>query len=222
VPIGSENMVRPAAGPSAVAIAPKAIPPVNKPGPEPVVSSAMLDAAVAKGGPEAAPQAQAALTAPIAPADTIKALNSVQKYLAENPDRFTLANILDSVGVALSAYGGTNRQTKLQKDQDLQRQYALQQGGQEGELKSATALKAQELANQTALKAQDLSNQSALLELELNNALATGNQQYARALQNRLAEIQAQMTADIAREKTVRGINTSLPGMVNKYSGAPQ
>lgn len=222
VPIGSEDMYRPAPKGPAKDIQSRPITPVNKPGPEPVVSTALVGAATAKGGPDAAVKAQEVLNTPLAPEDTAKALNAVQKYLAENPDRFTLANVLDSVGVALSAWGGNNRQTKLQKDEELKRQYALQQGSQAGEFKNATALKGQDLANAIELKKQDLVNQSALLQQELANALATGNQQYASQIKNRLVEIEAQMKADITREKTVRGINTNLPGLVNKYSGAPQ
>jgi hypothetical protein len=204
------------------------IQPVNKPGPAPIISSAMMKSVA----PENQAAAQQALNAPITPEDTTKALDSVQKYLAQNPDRFSLANILDSVGVALSAYGGTQRKTKLQQDQEMQRQYALQQGMQQGEFKNQTALKGVDLSNAMALKGvdlsnamalkkQDLANQTVLLQKELENAVAQNNVEYANQLKARLAEITAQMNANIQQERAVKGLGTSVPGLVNKYSGAP-
>ncbi len=169
---------------------------VAKTAPPPVVSGPIKSAS-----PNGAP----ALDTPVTPEQAKGAVNAMDQFLKSNPDGMTLANILDAVGVTLSARGGVQRQTMLSKRKDAQMQYAQAAG----------------------LKAMDLDNQSKLLQVQLQNAMAQNNQQAVLELKNRLQEIEAQKNANIEQTKAVAGVNGlagvgGIPGLVNKYAGVGQ
>lgn len=205
-----------------VAVAPKAIPPINAKGPEPVVSSAFKAAAESTGDPAIAQATEEKMNTPVAPDDASKALTAFQQFLAKNPNGVTLANILDAVGVSLSAYGGTQRKTMLQSQKEAEMALAGQQTVQQAGFGQQDKIQQKEFAQQMALKKQELDNQTVILQKEYQNAIAQGNNLAALQIQNRLKEIEAQKNANIEQERAVRGVGYNLPSAVNKYSGAPQ
>lgn len=243
VPIGSEDRVvdarpplgkittPPPSGPKPVAQRP--IPPVTEPGPEPVVSSAFQAAAASTGDPQLAQATQAKLNEPVDPATAKKSLDAFQQFLTKHPDGLTLANILDAVGVSLSAYGGTQRKTQLQSQREAEMQLAQQktlsgQGFEQSkELQQIgfgqqNAIQKAQFTQELAIKRQELENQKQLLTQEYQNAIAQGNNAAAVAIKNRLIEIEAQKNANIEQERAVHAVGYNLPSAVNKYSGAPQ
>ena len=76
-------------------------------------------------------------------------------YLKSQPNPLNLANILDVIGTSLSAYGGVNRQTRLQQQYNMQLQsqqianQARTQLEQEAQLLPLQAQKEIEVARQT-------------------------------------------------------------------------
>lgn len=172
---------------------PKATPP-------PVVSSTIKNASPADAH---------LLDTPISTNDAKGAVNAMDQFLKANPDGATLANILDVVGVALSARGGVQRQTMLAKRKEAEMQYA------------------QGLGQAQAIKAMDLDNQSKIIQMQLQSAIAQNNQQAAVELSNKLKEIEAQKNANIEQTKAISGVNGlsgagGIPGLVNKYAGVGQ
>ena len=205
-----------AVAPPAMEVAPKKIPTVAKAVPGPVSS------AVAQAAPEAAQ----ALQTPIPAKDVSQKLDSFQKFLKDNPDGLTLANVLDAVGVSLSAYGGTQRQTGLQKRKEAQMQQA-----------QAQTLKAQDFEQQQALKQQEMDQALAMIPAEIEKARAeaqiTGDQTRLNLLLEKQAELQnakllmpLQTAQSVAIERAKTGIGNyqkagGTAGLVNKYSGVP-
>lgn len=192
------------------ALVPKGTVPVAAPvAIEPAPIQAVTSAAPAPAKPIAPKPAPAVASptpsGPVPVAQIQESANAMDRFLKTNPDGATLANILDAVGVGLSARGGVQRETQLSKRKQAELQYAQQAG----------------------LKAMDLDNQSKLLQIQLKNAMAQNNQEAVLQLQNRLQEIEAQKEANIEQAKVVAGVTGltnagGTAGLVNKYSGVGQ
>jgi hypothetical protein len=205
------------------------IPSVTKTAPPPIITGALTQGAGLQGGPQAAQATQAAFDKPITPDQAGQATDAISKFLASNPSGFTLGNILDVVGVALSARGGVQRQTQLEKTNDMRRQLAMQQTIQQGQFNQEKGMQQNqfgqqgklqqgEFAQQSAMQSQELANQTALLQQQLKNAIATNNNASANTIRAQLAQIAAQTAA----EQKMRGLSDNNQGRINKYSGAPQ
>ena len=139
------------------------IKPVNGTVPPTIVSSALVQQAGAKAGPQGAQKTAQAMDAPVSKEQVAVAQDAMDKFLKANPDGATLANILDAVGVAMSAYGGTQRQTGLQQRKQAQMQLAQQQ-----------ALKQMDIENQQARAKEDFDRQVQLMDRQAQTALANG------------------------------------------------
>lgn len=199
---------------SAVPIAPMPIKPVADGGPAPVTTPGPISSGLVKAatfnGPDAAKATAKAMDTQVTPEAAKKATDAVTSFLAQNPDGGTLANILDIVGVALSAYGGTQRETMLQQRQKAKMQLSAQQ-----------ALANQQLSAQLQLKAQDLQNEIALLEPQFEKekkmAQITGDISLANMIagklqdkKNELALLGPKLAADQALAETQLGINQTV------------
>ena len=206
--------------------------------PPPIVSGAIVRDTATKGGPEAAKATAQAMDKPVTKEQAVAATNAVDKFLKENPDGGTLANILDVVGVALSAYGGTQRETMLQQrnkakmalsqQQALaQQQFELQQAlaqqgyGQQEKMAginqiNALALAEQNLTNELAIVERNLSNQQIMADTNQSNLLLAKK----KDLENQLALIEPQLKAskELALANAGLGATTSSGGHAARVS----
>lgn len=212
---GSDTTPAIAATKQPMPIAKAPIPIVAKAAPGPV------SAAIAQVSPEAGE----ALQQPIMASEASKKLDAFQEFLKGNPDGLTLANVLDAVGVSLSAYGGVQRKTALQERRAAEMAQA-----------QAQSLKSQDFEQQRLLKQQDLDNQLALIPAEIEKAKAeasiTGDQTRLNLLLEKEAELknakalmplQTAQAIEVERAKTGLGKYQAAggsAGLINKYSGA--
>lgn len=180
------------APPPVVPIAPKPIPPVNGQA-KPALPPGPVSSSVA----QSSPVAQQAMQKPVAKEEIAQGVDQISKFLAQNPDGLTLGNILDAVGVAFSAKGGTQRQTMLQQQIAMQRQLAMQQALNAQQYGQQNAMQAREFEQQTALKKMELDQQKAAMQVELNNAIQLGDRARAQELANSLKEIDARADAEL-------------------------
>jgi hypothetical protein len=235
----------PLAPPMAPAMAPAMAPPVAPPvAPSvastvpTVVSGAIVRDTANKGGLEAANAVAQVMDKPVTKEQALVATNAVDKFLKDNPDGGTLANILDIVGVALSAYGGTQRETMLQQrnkakmalsqQQALaQQQFELQQAlaqqgyGQQEKMAgigqtNALALAEQNLTNELAIVERNLSNQQIMADKNQSNLLLAKK----KDLENQLALIEPQLKAskELALANAGLGATTSSGGHAARVS----
>lgn len=181
--------------PPKVAISQKAIPAVSAAGPPPVVSSAFQQAAAATGDPAIAQAADVKMNEPIPPEKAAMALDSFQKFMASNPDGLTLGNILDAVGVSLSAFGGTQRKTQLQENIGAQRQLSAQKALQEQGFGQQKDLQLSQQAQELLIKDKEIQAQQAQAKINLANAKDLNAQQAALDQINALAQIKADLDA---------------------------
>jgi len=181
--------------------------------PPTVVSGAIVRDTATKAGPEAAQAVAQNMDKPVTKEQAVAATDAVDKFLKDNPDGGTLANILDIVGVALSAYGGTQRETMLQQKNKArmalsqqqalaQQQFELQQAlaqqgyGQQEKMAgigqtNALALAEQNLTNELAIVDRNLSNQQIMSDKNQANLLLAKKAD----LENQLALIEPQLKA---------------------------
>jgi hypothetical protein len=206
--------------------------------PPTVVSGAIVRDTATKGGPEAANAVAQAMDKPVTKEQAVAATDAVDKFLKDNPDGGTLANILDVVGVALSAYGGTQRETMLQQrnkarmalsqQQALaQQQFELQQAlaqqgyGQQEKMAgisqiNALALAEQNLTNELAIVERNLSNQQIMADKNQSNLLLAKK----KDLENQLALIEPQLKAskELALANAASVATTSSGGHAARVS----
>jgi hypothetical protein len=170
--------------------------------PPTVVSGAIVRDAANKDGPEAANAVAQTMDKPVTKEQAVAATDAVDKFLKDNPDGGTLANILDIVGVALSAYGGTQRETMLQQKNKarmaLSQQQALAEQAYRQQEKmagigqtNALALAEQNLTNELAIVERNLSNQQIMSDINQANLLLAKK----KDLENELALIEPQLKA---------------------------
>jgi hypothetical protein len=171
-----------------------------------MVSGALVGGALASGGPAGAMKADAVLSQPVTREQATKAVDAMAQFLSANPDGATLANILDAVGVSLSAYGGTQRETMLQQRKKAELQVAQQKALKQAEAE-ATAQQAEvnfqrqmamlaenaRIAEIAAVNARTAEERAAALasKKQLDNQMALAIQQHDLALQRLPAEIAA-------------------------------
>jgi hypothetical protein len=191
------------AAPQANATAPVTAAKVAASPPPATISTAVAKGAEAQGGTQVGQTVAQKLAAPVTADQAKKSVDYMAKFLAANPDGATLANILDAVGVGLSAAGGTQRQTMLQQRKAAQLQLAQQQAMAQQSYQQDSALKAQDLQNQIAKTMQDLSSNQQLMTQEQKNATALKMQD----LQNQLAMIAPNLAADIQRPYAQLGVS---------------
>ena len=218
-------------------------PPVASTVPPPIVSGAIVRDTATKGGPEAAKATAQAMDKPITKEQAVAATDAVDKFLKDNPDGGTLANILDVVGVALSAYGGTQRETMLQQrnkakmalsqQQALaQQQFELQQAlaqqgyGQQEKMAgisqtNAIELKGMDQLQQLAVQQKQLDNEMLLKQKDYDLAVAKGDTSQI-ALKNDLTRIAAQRDANLENQKSLILFQTRMGGGANVVDKAAQ
>ena len=211
--------------------------------PPTVVSGAIVRDTANKGGPEAASAVAQAMDKPVTKEQAVAATDAVDKFLKDNPDGGTLANILDVVGVALSAYGGTQRETMLQQrnkarmalsqQQALaQQQFELQQAlaqqgyGQQEKMAGISQTNAIELKNmdqlqQLAVQQKQLDNEMLLKQKDYDLAVAKGDTSQI-ALKNDLTRIAAQRDANLENQKSLILFQTRMGGGANVVDKAAQ
>ena len=195
--------------------------------PPTVVSGAIVRDTATKGGPEAAKAVAQVMDKPVTKEQAVAATDAVDKFLKDNPDGGTLANILDVVGVALSAYGGTQRETMLQQKNKarmaLSQQQALAQQSYAQQEKmagigqiNALALAEQNLTNELAIVERNLSNQQIMADKNQSNLLLAKKQD----LENQLALIEPQLKAskELALANAGLGATTSSGGHAARVS----
>jgi hypothetical protein len=211
--------------------------------PPTIVSGAIVRDTATKGGPEAANAVAQAMDKPVTKEQAVAATDAVDKFLKDNPDGGTLANILDVVGVALSAYGGTQRETMLQQrnkarmalsqQQALaQQQFELQQAlaqqgyGQQEKMagigqKNAIELKGMDQLQQLAVQQKQLENEMLLKQKDYDLAVAKGDTSQI-ALKNDLTRIAAQRDANLENQKSLILFQTRMGGGANVVDKAAQ
>ena len=175
--------------------------------PPPVVNIPSKPVQPIGGGPvtaaitAAVPGAEKKLSEPIPPAQAKQAMDAMAEYLKGNPNGLSLGNILDAVGVTLSARGGVQRKTRLQEANATQLQLAAQK-----------SLAEQQQGYAKELKAQDLQNQIDLLPSEIEKLRAQGDVTRANELaalraqkQNELDLIKPRMAAAIEQGRAILG-----------------
>jgi hypothetical protein len=211
--------------------------------PPTVVSGAIVRDTANKGGPEAAKAVAQAMDKPVTKEQAVAATDAVDKFLKDNPDGGTLANILDVVGVALSAYGGTQRETMLQQrnkakmalsqQQALaQQQFELQQAlaqqgyGQQEKMAgigqtNAIELKGMDQLQQLAVQQKQLDNEMLLKQKDYDLAVAKGDTSQI-ALKNDLTRIAAQRDANLENQKSLILFQTRMGGGANVVDKAAQ
>jgi hypothetical protein len=260
--VANKAPVAPAKTPSVVpSVAPSVTPPVAPPmastytgyygratPPQPtvpptVVSGAIVRDTATKAGPEAAQAVAQTMDKPVTKEQAVAATDAVDKFLKDNPDGGTLANILDVVGVALSAYGGTQRETMLQQrnkakmaisqQQALaQQQFELQQAlaqqgyGQQEKMAGIGQTNAIELKNmdqlqQLAVQQKQLDNEMLLKQKDYDLAVAKGDTAQI-ALKNDLTRIAAQRDANLENQKSLILFQTRMGAGANVADKAAQ
>jgi hypothetical protein len=242
--VANQAPVAPAKTPSVVpSVAPPVAPPMASTVPPTVVSGAIVRDTANKGGPEAANAVAQAMDKPVTKEQAVAATDAVDKFLKDNPDGGTLANILDVVGVALSAYGGTQRETMLQQrnkakmalsqQQALaQQQFELQQAlaqqgyGQQEKMAgigqtNAIELKGMDQLQQLAVQQKQLDNELLLKQKDYDLAVAKGDTSQI-ALKNDLTRIAAQRDANLENQKSLILFQTRMGGGANVVDKAAQ
>jgi len=134
------------------------------------------------------------------PVDIKKASDVMANFMANAPEGATLANILDAVGVALSAKGGINRKTMLSQRNEAQ--LATQQ--------------------QLKLQAQQIEAMKNQKTQEYQQAEAMGDHARAAQLINDLKIIEAQKNAAIEQGRALSAQSSlksggGVGGIANKY-----
>jgi len=211
--------------------------------PPTVVSGAIVRDTATKAGPEAAQAVAQTMDKPVTKEQAVAATDAVDKFLKDNPDGGTLANILDIVGVALSAYGGTQRETMLQQrnkakmaisqQQALaQQQFELQQAlaqqgyGQQEKMAgigqtNAIELKGMDQLQQLEVQRKELENALLLKQKDYELAVAKGDTSQI-ALKNDLTRIAAQRDANLENQKSLILFQTRMGGGANVVDKAAQ
>lgn len=215
------------APPPVVPIAPKPIAPVNGQA-KPALPPGPVSSSVA----QSSPVAEQAMQKPVAKEDIAQGVDQISKFLAQNPDGLTLGNILDAVGVAFSAKGGTQRQTMLQQQIAAQRQLAMQQALNAQQYGQQNAMQGREFeqqgkmadvnyANQLKLKQQDLEIEKQRAQMDLANAKDLNAQKAALDRVNKLIEIQALTEAEIKKMTPafVKDATSKLQNWVSSVGG---
>jgi len=211
--------------------------------PPTVVSGAIVRDTATKAGPEAAQAVAQTMDKPVTKEQAVAATDAVDKFLKDNPDGGTLANILDIVGVALSAYGGTQRETMLQQKNKArmalsqqqalaQQQFELQQAlaqqgyGQQEKMAgigqtNAIQLKGMDQLQQLEVQRKELENALLLKQKDYDLAVAKGDTSQI-ALKNDLTRIAAQRDANIENQKSLLLFNTRMNAGANVVDKAAQ
>jgi hypothetical protein len=246
--VANQTPVAPAKTPSVVpSVAPSVTPPVApsmaSTVPPTVVSGAIVRDTATKAGPEAAQAVAQTMDKPVTKEQAVAATDAVDKFLKDNPDGGTLANILDIVGVALSAYGGTQRETMLQQKNKArmalsqqqalaQQQFELQQAlaqqgyGQQEKMAgigqtNAIELKGMDQLQQLAVQQKQLDNEMLLKQKDYDLAVAKGDTSQI-ALKNDLTRIAAQRDANLENQKSLILFQTRMGGGANVVDKAAQ
>jgi hypothetical protein len=200
--------------------------------PPTVVSGAIVRDTATKAGPEAANAVAQTMDKPVTKEQAVAATDAVDKFLKDNPDGGTLANILDIVGVALSAYGGTQRETMLQQKNKarmaLSQQQALAEQAYRQQEKmagigqtNAIELKGMDQLQQLAVQQKQLENELLLKQKDYELAVAKGDTSQI-ALKNDLTRIAAQRDANLENQKSLILFQTRMGGGANVVDKAAQ
>ena len=242
--VANQAPVAPAKTPSvAPSVTPPVAPPMASTVPPTVVSGAIVRDTATKAGPEAAQAVAQTMDKPVTKEQAVAATDAVDKFLKDNPDGGTLANILDIVGVALSAYGGTQRETMLQQKNKArmalsqqqalaQQQFELQQAlaqqgyGQQEKMAgigqtNAIELKGMDQLQQLAVQQKQLENELLLKQKDYELAVAKGDTSQI-ALKNDLTRIAAQRDANLENQKSLILFQTRMNAGSNVADKAAQ
>ena len=176
--------------PVAPAIASPVNPPVASTVPT-VVSGAIVRDTANKGGPEAANAVAQAMDKPVTKEQALAATNAVDKFLKDNPDGGTLANILDVVGVALSAYGGTQRETMLQQRNKARMALSQQQALAQQQFELQQALAQQGYGQQEKMAGIGFGQQEKMKEKDVEIAKQVATTEFERQIAIKDKEIEA-------------------------------
>jgi len=207
-------------------------PPMSSTVPPTVVSGAIVRDTATKAGPEAANAVAQTMDKPVTKEQAVAATDAVDKFLKDNPDGGTLANILDIVGVALSAYGGTQRETMLQQKNKarmaLSQQQALAEQGYRQQEKmagigqtNAIELKGMDQLQQLKVQQKQLENELLLKQKDYELAVAKGDTSQI-ALKNDLTRIAAQRDANLENQKSLILFQTRMGAGANVADKAAQ
>lgn len=199
--------------PVAPAMAPAMAPSVASTVPPTVVSGAIVRDTATKSGPEAANAVAQAMDKPVTKEQAVAATNAVDKFLKENPDGGTLANILDIVGVALSAYGGTQRETMLQQRNKAKMAISQQQALAQQQFELNQTLAQQGYGQQEKMAGIGFGQQEKMKERDVEIAKIVATTEFERQIALKDKEIEAakalndkKRVNDLEDQKTVMTI----------------
>jgi hypothetical protein len=159
--------------------------------PPTVVSGAIVRDTANKGGPEAANAVAQAMDKPVTKEQAVAATDAVDKFLKDNPDGGTLANILDVVGVALSAYGGTQRETMLQQRNKAKMAISQQQALAQQQFELQQALAQQGYGQQEKMAGMGFGQQEKMKEKDVEIAKDVATTEFERQIAIKDKEIEA-------------------------------
>jgi hypothetical protein len=159
--------------------------------PPTVVSGAIVRDTATKAGPEAAQAVAQTMDKPVTKEQAVAATDAVDKFLKDNPDGGTLANILDIVGVALSAYGGTQRETMLQQRNKAKMALSQQQALAQQQFELQQALAQQGYGQQEKMAGMGFGQQEKMKEKDVEIAKDVATTEFERQIAIKDKEIEA-------------------------------